>query len=205
MNIRFVARGFTLIELMITIAIVAILTALALPSFQSFIRRNAVASEVNLLIGSLQTARTLALSGSFQAGVCRAALVAGVPECATAVGQYDTGHAIFTINPSKPPAVPGLVTEFRSYVEPSINRPVEMLASTPAQINVVFDRLGRIANTGVTGGVQFTACYKGTATAASSTAVVPGVSIFVARSGRITSVPIAAAQPCVPNDARASY
>jgi type IV pilus assembly protein PilE len=33
------ARGFTLIELMITVAIVAILTALAYPSYQQYVRR----------------------------------------------------------------------------------------------------------------------------------------------------------------------
>ena len=38
------ARGFTLIELMITVAIVAVLLAVAMPSYQSYVRKSARAS-----------------------------------------------------------------------------------------------------------------------------------------------------------------
>jgi type IV pilus assembly protein PilE len=38
------ARGFTLIELMITVAIVAVLLAVAMPSYQGYVRKSARAS-----------------------------------------------------------------------------------------------------------------------------------------------------------------
>jgi len=62
--------GFTLVELMITVAVLAILLALALPSFQASIRSNRVATTSNELLGSLSLARTEAIRGLGAAGVC---------------------------------------------------------------------------------------------------------------------------------------
>ena len=56
--------GFTLVELMITIAIVAILAALALPSFQQSMRSNRAATATNEMIGALSLARSEAIRNS---------------------------------------------------------------------------------------------------------------------------------------------
>jgi type IV fimbrial biogenesis protein FimT len=53
--------GFTLIELMVTLSVAAILMAIAIPNLRNFIRNNRLTSGVNDLLHSIQVARTEAI------------------------------------------------------------------------------------------------------------------------------------------------
>lgn len=54
-------KGFTLIELMITVAIMSIMLTIGLPSFQSIIASSRLTSSANAMVSALQLARSEAL------------------------------------------------------------------------------------------------------------------------------------------------
>lgn len=64
-------QGFTLIELIVTIAVLAVLVTLAVPSFTSVINNNRLAANANELVASLQLARTEAVRRNTRVTVCR--------------------------------------------------------------------------------------------------------------------------------------
>lgn len=56
------SRGFTIVELMVTVAIAAILLAVAVPSFTSFAQKRAISQKTVQVRNALELARGLALS-----------------------------------------------------------------------------------------------------------------------------------------------
>ncbi|MGK9065743.1 GspH/FimT family pseudopilin [Pseudomonas sp. SA195] len=75
------SRAFTLIELMITLAILAILLAIAAPSFRDTIQNNRTQTIANDLTTALQFARSEAVKRGVRVDICRRAANA----CADAV------------------------------------------------------------------------------------------------------------------------
>lgn len=65
------SRAFTLIELMITLAILAILLAIAAPSFRDIIQSNRTQTITNDLTTALQFARSEAVKRGVRVDICR--------------------------------------------------------------------------------------------------------------------------------------
>ena len=63
-------RGFTLIELMATLLIAAIIVTFAVPGFRSMVERNRVAAAVNQLVGGVAFARSAAVTRATPVTLC---------------------------------------------------------------------------------------------------------------------------------------
>jgi type IV fimbrial biogenesis protein FimT len=85
--------GFTLIELMMTLTIAAILLAIGVPSFQYVTRANRAASEINALLGDMQFARGEAIKEGQTVTIC-AANAAGT-QCAGTTA-WNSGWIVFS-------------------------------------------------------------------------------------------------------------
>lgn len=63
-------KGFTLLELLITIAIAGILIGIGVPSFGSMMAESRISAQYNALVGSLYHARSEAIKGAADVTVC---------------------------------------------------------------------------------------------------------------------------------------
>jgi type IV fimbrial biogenesis protein FimT len=98
------ALGFTMIEMLMTIAIATILLSLAIPSFRYVTNSNRIASELNGLLGDLQLARAEAIKEGRTVTVCQSSDGATCTDSTswqggwivfsdpTNVGVYDVGE-----------------------------------------------------------------------------------------------------------------
>lgn len=79
---RGVARGFTLMELMIVLAVAGVILAIGAPNFREFRMNNSLTAAANDYLASLQLARTEAVKRQGIVSVCRSAdPAAAEPAC----------------------------------------------------------------------------------------------------------------------------
>lgn len=95
------ARGSTLIELMITIAIAAILLAIGIPSMRDMIHQNRLSGNVNEFVAANMLARTEAIKRGSPITLCRAVNAeSGSDACSTAAGDWSTGWVVKWVDPA---------------------------------------------------------------------------------------------------------
>ena len=82
-------RGFTLIELMITIAVVAVVVGFAMPQLGSMIRNGQMVSQGNSLLGGVQYARGEALARGQIVRMC------GSSDGVSCDGEWGRGWVVF--------------------------------------------------------------------------------------------------------------
>ena len=88
-------RGFTLIELMIAVAIIAILVTIGIPQYQNYVARAQATEGINLASGvKTALAEYYNINGTFPAGAADANVELGVESASTIVGKYIDGVVV---------------------------------------------------------------------------------------------------------------
>lgn len=85
-------NGFTLIELIVVIAVVGILAGMAFPAFQGITRSSQLTSTANDIVSTLNFARNEAVTRSDRVTICRS--VDGAT-CNTVSGYWEDGWIVF--------------------------------------------------------------------------------------------------------------
>jgi type IV fimbrial biogenesis protein FimT len=161
--------GFTLIELLVTITVVGILMAIAVPSFRYVTTANRASSEINALLGDMQTARGEAMKEGQFVTIC--ASIDGAT-CAGSIA-WNGGWIVYS---GAPPFAPG---------DPivKIQRPfssADTLTSNHGITAITFNRDGIAWNLGQgftftlqdsSANAQYTRCLSGTLVGALSTQI----------------------------------
>jgi type IV fimbrial biogenesis protein FimT len=93
----FKTKGFSIFELVIAVAIAALLVALAIPNFSESIKNNRLASKANDLVVGLKIARQTAISRSVLTFVCHTNNAnTNTPTCGGGTGgDWNTGFVIY--------------------------------------------------------------------------------------------------------------
>jgi type IV fimbrial biogenesis protein FimT len=169
------ARGVTLVELLITMVIAAILVAYGVPAMQSFITTNQLATSANDLVAALNLARSEAVRTASTVGVC--------------VNPTPAGGGTWTVAPIiAGPAcdpTPGNTLRNGALSSPQLTLTVP---TSPYPNIVSFDALGRLVTTGgAAPQAWFMVCRNGVAAAGGQSS---SRAVLVAASGRIKVAPL---------------
>lgn len=88
--------GFTLIELMVTVVVVSILSALAVPSMRTFIQNSRITTQANEFIADLNFARSEAIKRAANVTVCKSDNPTdATPTCSVAGTNWGVGRIVF--------------------------------------------------------------------------------------------------------------
>jgi type IV fimbrial biogenesis protein FimT len=179
-------RGFTLVELMVTLAVMAILLVIAVPSFRDVLRRNQVSSASNALLANLSYARSEAIDRGQLVSMCPSADGATCSNPASLA--YESGWLIYTYQA-------GAAVANTPYAAAT----AILLRANGAQVGVsiqagdtkvvTFGQQGQLDPTNVTPPttLKFVTCFRSGSGTGTSTIAVPGAALDVNPSGNITT------------------
>jgi type IV fimbrial biogenesis protein FimT len=85
-------RGFTMLELLVTMAVAAVLLCIAIPSYRGLVSRNAMAAQVNDLVGALQYTRSQAVTRGQRVYLCKSS----DQETCAKNGDWSQGWIVYT-------------------------------------------------------------------------------------------------------------
>jgi type IV fimbrial biogenesis protein FimT len=187
--------GFTLLELMITVVILAILSALAYPNMRNFMRHNQVVSQSNSLQSNLMYARGLAASTRSYVSICPVS-TAGSMTCSTTSGTYDLGWLVYTTTSPNTAYSAAVTTSLQMNVTAPVNVSIRAGSVGVLTYNARGELL--VAPAQQPTSVTFTTCAKSSSSDSigTNTVAVPGIQLNAANSGRVSSTVLSTGAAC---------
>jgi type IV fimbrial biogenesis protein FimT len=143
-------KGFTLVELLITMVVVSILLATAVPSFMQFIKNNRVTGQANSYVVSIHVARNEAVKRG--AGTTLCAANADLDDCSNS-NDWSSGWIVFS-DLNRDGVVDrgtGACLETEDCLLSAVNGPVKSTLSTnPTTNKILFLPTGQTSSADVT-------------------------------------------------------
>lgn len=192
-------RGFSIVELMIALAVAAILLVVAAPSFRDALRRNKVSAASNALLADIAYARSEAINRGNIVSICPSS---DQQTCTANGTAYENGWLIYTYAPGK--GTPN--TAYSAGPDNILLRAANARDSVSVQaldkVILSFGSQGQTRRPD-TKQPKFATCFRpasaGSTDTGSSTTAVPGAQLTVNASGSVTSQALGVQTGCVPS------
>lgn len=185
------SRGFSLVELMVGIVVLAILAGIALPSFRDFSRRSAITAQSNAMLADIQYARSDAVTRRVITMMC------GSSNGTACIGSnaLESGWVVYRETAPGASASFGSSDEVLRVTQARQGVSIRLVDGSGAAVT----SLGFSQDGSVLGGqpLNFMICaVPAGASIGESTAHVQGAQVLLSASGRATIRSIAAGGSC---------
>ncbi|WNL45160.1 GspH/FimT family pseudopilin [Dyella sp. BiH032] len=190
-------RGFSVVELMIALAVAAILLVVGAPSFRDALRRNKVSATSNALLADIAYARSEAINRGNIVSICPSS---DQKTCTANGTAYENGWLIYTYAPGKgtPNAVYSSTSTDNILLRAATARDSVSVQALDSVI-LSFGSQGQSRRPD-TKQPKFATCFRavGASGTGSSSNAVPGAQLTVNASGSVTSKSLGVQTGCVP-------
>ncbi|NID15467.1 GspH/FimT family pseudopilin [Luteibacter yeojuensis] len=194
-------KGFTILELIVTVTVLAVLMAIAVPTFRGTMRRAHLSDSVNTLVGDLQFARSEAAMRHKFVSVCRSL---DGKACATDDSNYDVGYIVYAYDASADGA---------NQTYDASDSTHELLRTTPITTDVsiqatdgdvlTFGQTGLPAANGTRTAMEFVFCSRQagkTKDPGENNSESPGSRVMLGVSGSLINTKLASSASCLPTE-----
>lgn len=197
--------GLSMVELMVTILVLAILMAIAVPSFRAVMNRGTVVSAVNSLSSDIQFARGAASSQHRFVSVCRSTTGTQCDIAGGTTFDYDVGWIVYSYDVSSTGAnqIYTAGSSNMTILRATPQRPGASIRATDGNV-FTFNQTGQFVTSAGRTTLSFVACPRKSAsditnTVGSNLSGMQGSTLLLRQSGSlsVTTLPLTATT-CLP-------